>query len=70
MQKIEKKFDVCKLNDSCDEKDLINKIFHNEDDNSYYKYISYEDVQKNIPIEYLKEVLMDNKSYDNLYEIK
>ena len=66
-EKNEKQYDVSKLNDPFEEKDLINKIFHNKDDNSFYKYISYENIQKIIPKEYLLEVLYDNKSYDNLY---
>ena len=63
---IKKEYNVIKLKDPYDEKELVKKIFYNKDDNSYYKFISYDSVTKNIPKEYLDEVFKDNKLYDYL----
>ena len=63
---IKKEYNVIKLKDPYDEKELVNKIFYNEDDKSYYKFLSYDSVTKNIPKEYLNEVFKDNKLYDYL----
>ena len=55
-------------------KKILDQKYKDNDDiiiwESGAKYISYEDIQKNIPKEYLLEVLIDNKSYDNLYGSK
>ena len=66
-EEIDNKYDVTKLNNICDEKELPNKVFHNIDNNDYYKYESYENIPQNICKEYLLQVLKDNKTYDNLY---
>ena len=67
IKEIEKKYDISKLNNAFDEKDLLKKAFINKENNEYYKYISYNDIQKNVNKEYLLEVLKDNKTFENLY---
>ena len=70
IDKLEKKYDVSKLNNACDEKVLYDKVFINKEKNDYYKYISYDDIKKNVNKEYFLEVLKDNKIYDNIYGTK
>ena len=67
MEEIKKKYDNTKLNNSFDEKELMNKIFHNTEKNNYFKYISYDDIQREVHKEYFLEVLKDNKLYEYLY---
>ena len=67
LNKIEKEYDITKLEDAKDEEELKNTIFHNTEENSYYKYIPYDDNPKNVVKEYFGEVLRDNKIYDYLY---
>ena len=47
-EKIEKEYDVSKLNNPFDEKELLNKVFYNTDEKEYYKYVSYDNIPKNI----------------------
>ena len=63
---VEKQYDVTKLTNPYNEKELVNKYFYNKDNNSYYQYKSYNDFIKKIPKEYLMEVIKDNKLYDFL----
>ena len=67
IEEIEKKYDISKLKDNYDEKEIIDKIFHNTDNNKYFKYIPYDNIQKEVNKEYFLEVLKDNKIYDYLY---
>ena len=67
LNKIEKEYDITKLKDAKNEEELQNTIFHNTEENSYYKYIPYDDNPKNVIKEYFSEVLKDNKIYDYLY---
>ena len=46
LEEIEKKYDVSKLKDNYDEKELMDKIFHNTDKNNYFKFILYDDIKK------------------------
>ena len=64
---MENKYDISKLNNAFEEKELQNKVFHNIDENNYYKYISYDNIPQGIKKEYLLDILKDNKTYDNLY---
>ena len=63
---IEKQYDVTKLSNPYNEKELVKKIFYDKDEDSYYKYISYDDIVKKIPKEYLMEVIEDNQICDFL----
>ena len=63
---IEKQYDVTSLKDNYDEKELMNKIFHNTEDKKCFKYDSYDNIEKGVPKEYFIEVLKDNKIYDYL----
>ena len=67
LQEIEEKYDITKLNNSYNEKDLYNKMFYNNDEYSYYKYIPYNDIQKYVNKKYFSEVFNDNKIYDYIY---
>ena len=63
---IEKQYDVTSLKDNYDEKELMNKIFHNAEEKKYFKYDTYDNIEKAVPKEYFIEVLKDNKLYDYL----
>ena len=63
---IEKQYDVTKLSNPYNEKELVKKIFYDKDEDSYYRYISYDDIVKKIPKEYLMEVIEDNQICDFL----
>lgn len=51
-----------------DEEEILNKLFHNNDEKIFFKYYSYDDLEKNVNKEYFLEVLEDNKSYDYMNE--
>ena len=64
LEEIEREYDTTKLNNAKDEKEVLNKVFHNNEDNSYFKYVLYnDDIEKNVNKEYVSEVLADNKFY-------
>ena len=67
LQEIEEKYDITKLSNSYNEEDLYNKMFYNNDEYSYYKYIPYNDIQKYVNKTYFSEVFNDNKIYDYIY---
>ena len=60
----EGKYNITKLNNNINERELSKAIFYNEEENNYYKIIPYNKIPKNIPKEYLYEVINDNKIYD------
>ena len=67
IKEIEEKYDITKLKDAYNEEELFKKIFYNIDENSFYKYIPYNGVQKYVNKKYFSEVFNDNKTYDYIY---
>ena len=62
---INKKYDISKRNNDIKEEELYNLIFHNEDNNEYYKYIPFYDVPKLAPRAVYKQIMDENKSLLN-----
>ena len=66
-EEIEEKYDITKLKDAYSEEELLKKMFYNNDENSFYKYIPYNEVQKYVNKRYFSEVFNDNKIYDYMF---
>ena len=66
-EEIEEKYDITKLRNSCNEKELFKKMFKKRDEYSFYRYIPYNEVQKYVNKRYFSEVFNDNKIYDYIY---
>ena len=60
-QIINTKYDIRKTN-NIKEEELYKLIFHNKDNNEYYKYIPYYNIQKCAPKEIYNKVIQDNIS--------
>ena len=63
----ERQYDITKLNNNIHEKELTNLFFFDKEENTYFKYIPYHNISKNVPKEYLREVIKDNKELDYLH---
>ena len=59
---INKAYDISKRNNDIKEEELYKMIFHNEDNNEYYKYIPFYDVPKMAPKEVYKQIMEENKA--------
>ena len=57
---ITKKYDISKRNNEIKEEELYNLIFHNEEDNEFYKYIPYYDIPKSAPEKVYNKIMEDN----------
>jgi len=66
-EKIEEKYEVTKLKDAYSEEELLKKMFYNSDEHSFFKYIPYNEVQKEVNKAYFSEVFNDNKAYDYIH---
>ena len=55
------KYDISKIN-NIKEEELYKLIFHNEENNEYYKYIPYYSIPKCVPKEIYNKVIQDNMS--------
>ena len=62
INKINKKYDIYNINNIIKKEDLYKKIFHNETDNEYFKYIPYYSIRKEIPQKLYDEI----KEYNRL----
>ena len=67
VEEIEEKYDITKLKDAYSEEELFKKMFYNSDEYSFYKYIPYNEVQKEVNKAYFSEVFNDNKAYDYIH---
>ena len=63
LEEIESEYDTTKLENAKAEEEVLSKVFHNTSDDSYFKYVPYNDIEKNVNKEYVSEVLADNKFY-------
>ena len=68
-EEIENEYDIARLEKGKDENIILNTIFKNTDDNSCYKYVNYDDINKNVNKEYFLEVFNENKTYDCIYGV-
>jgi len=60
VNKINKDFDLNRIGNTLQEKDLYEKIFYDEDKKEYYKYIPYYNIPKYAPRKYYNEVMKEN----------
>ena len=58
--KINKEYDLSRIGNTLEEKNLYEKIFYDEDKQDYYKYIPYYNIPKYAPRKYYNEVMKDN----------
>ena len=60
--KINKEYDLSRINTDKKESDLFNKIFFDEEKNEYYKYIPYYNIPKYAPRKIYNEIMKENNN--------